>query len=324
MEKNVIKWGRVVNNKDPYGGGRIQVKLMEDSGLDIGNMLWCQSLLPKHIHIVPKEGELCLVLSATGIFTGDDDRFYIGPIISQIDKISGEDSKAASAFMKAGMINVRSDPYRVKNADGVYPETNGGNNISGSKGFGDVIGFLGRDNTDIITRNNEMWIRVNTSMNGSGNEKERKIFSKNVGYLMLKRYDGFTENGEVSPQQYGQYDPLNPQNEDVKTISYETTATLVANEINLISSSPQAKKTFNTNDNHDMISDSEMKNILEKAHRLPYGDILVEFLQLFKNAFINHTHTGMTELKPVAGGEGMGAFLDFDLPDILSNNIRIN
>jgi hypothetical protein len=314
MEANVIKWGRVADNKDPYGGGRIKVRLMEDSGKDIGELLWCQSLLPKHIHIVPKVDELCLVFSATGIFAGDSDRFYIGPVISQIDKLEKEDSKAASAFMKAGMIDVRSNPYEVENADGIYPETS-----NGYTEFGENFGILGRDNTDIITRRGEVWIRVNTYRNGSGNESNRKVFSKNVGYLKLKNH----ESTEYYTPQYIRRDPLNPQGNG-KTISFNTTATLVANEINLISSSPDAKKTFNTNDNHDMILDSDMKDILEKAHRLPYGDVLIEFLQAFKNAFINHSHTGIVNLKPVAGGDGMQEFLKFDLADILSNNIRIN
>ena len=33
-----------------------------------------------------------------------------------------------------------------------------------------------------------------------------------------------------------------------------------------------------------------MKNILDTAHQLPYGDVLCDFLMAFLNMFNNHTH----------------------------------
>ena len=101
---------------------------------------------------------------------------------------------------------------------------------------------------------------------------------------------------------------------------YNSTATLVADQINLISN--EGKTYFNTTDNKDLISDEEMLNIMKKAHLLPYGDTLVEFLEYFLRMFREHAHPypGMPTILP-SGNEN---FFNYDLKQILSKNVRIN
>jgi hypothetical protein len=49
--------------------------------------------------------------------------------------------------------------------------------------------------------------------------------------------------------------------------------------------------------NENLISDSELSKILSSeidggAHRLPFGDVLLEYLKLLKEALFSHVHNG--------------------------------
>ena len=71
-----------------------------------------------------------------------------------------------------------------------------------------------------------------------------------------------------------------------------------------------------------------MQKILAEAHPLVFGDKLVEFLLLVKNAITNHTHK-YNGLTPHSEGSSATAKVmqdmnEYDLEQILSKNIRIN
>jgi hypothetical protein len=67
-----------------------------------------------------------------------------------------------------------------------------------------------------------------------------------------------------------------------------SSATVVADEINLISNC--GNPYFDVYNTDEQITDKTMKEIVEKAHVLPYGDTLVEFLLLFLQMFKSHSH----------------------------------
>ena len=52
---------------------------------------------------------------------------------------------------------------------------------------------------------------------------------------------------------------------------------------------------------------NKMTNIIKKAHQLPYGDILVDFLSDFVNMFKSHVHT-YHETPPTPGTPAMVQF----------------
>ena len=64
------------------------------------------------------------------------------------------------------------------------------------------------------------------------------------------------------------------------------------------------------------------QKIIDKAHQLPYGDILVEFLELFRRTFLNHVHPypGL----PPCQTEDYIQTSTYDLDKILSDSVRIN
>jgi len=103
----------------------------------------------------------------------------------------------------------------------------------------------------------------------------------------------------------------------------------VANKINLITHG--GSPSFNTTNQVDLISEEEMLRILLTAHQVPYGDVLLDYLKLLKNALLSHVHNGngKTATDLIAGGE----IQDVDefkknaarLEDtMLSKNVRIN
>ena len=78
--------GKVISLEDEYDAGRIKVRLKNaDVSFSDDNLPYAWPLLPKMLHVVPKVNEAVLV------FCVNDDpkqqRFYLGPIISQYQKM---------------------------------------------------------------------------------------------------------------------------------------------------------------------------------------------------------------------------------------------
>jgi hypothetical protein len=65
-----------------------------------------------------------------------------------------------------------------------------------------------------------------------------------------------------------------------------------------------------------------MQDILDRAHVLPYGDILVDFLKLFLKSYTSHVHSYPGN--PPIVDKNMTNLLTFNLNDMLSQSIRIN
>lgn len=286
-----IKACEVISVDDSFESGRIKVKLYpEDSRRDMEDIPYAYNLLPKMFTVLPKVGETVLVLLTTS-GDGFSNRYYIGPVISQIPKMEYD------GHFSGSLSNFPDSLVKPKVAHTLITEAKGA--------FGDKedVAIYGRKGTDIILKENDIRVRAGARLDS--NNKIGKEFNRlNPAYLKLKYSDTptivTTKNGEE--------------------IKYSSTATLVADQISLIANN--ASNYFNTTDNVDLISDDEMKKIIETAHVLPYGDILVEFLKYFLRMFKEHAHPypGMPTILP-SGNEG---FFNYDLDKILSKNVRIN
>ena len=77
-----------------------------------------------------------------------------------------------------------------------------------------------------------------------------------------------------------------------------------------------------TNDKKELINNNEMQKIIDKAHKLPYGDVLVEFLNMFVDAFAKHVHP-YPGMPPCQTSEYIET-TTYDLKKILSENVAIN
>jgi hypothetical protein len=107
----------------------------------------------------------------------------------------------------------------------------------------------------------------------------------------------------------------------------------VGSKINLIThkdGTPRFNQNGNLINQDTQISDEKILEILETAHPLPFGDLLVQYLILLKNAFLNHVHnyngippTDLTVGTTLPVKEFNSKAEDLE-NRMLSKNIRIN
>lgn len=291
----VMRFGKVTNVDDPHGGGRVQVRTVYDNIRGENKELpWYIPLLPKMLHVRPKVGELVLVISmAAGSF--DEPSFYVGPLISQEDKLFREDADGALSITSTGYIGWEENPRGKKGVQPtLYPNTAD-------------IAIEGRKDTGIQLKDEEVRVKAGVKV---VDERGPRNNTSNPAFISLKYY---------------------PKN-DVFKEGYKSTATIVADKINLISTlsdDPETEEipvTENQDrkaeDKDNLISDSAMRELVEKAHQVPYGDILIQFLDLFRTAFATHVHPFPT--MPPCQDPNIVAVSSYDLNKTLSDNVRIN
>lgn len=283
----LIKICQVIDVYDETDGERIKVRLSpEDDRKSDDKIPYAFPLLPKLLHIKPKVGEFVLVI-LTEAGNGYSNRYYIGPIISQPQFMEKEDF----------LINAMSlYPGSYKGPD-IAPSTNADSH--GALVENDDIAIYGRKKNDIILTNNDVRIRCGSRLKDNSTQGNIIFNRTDPAYLLLRHTD--TKNG-------------NKDNE------YRSTATIVADKINLISN--QSKEPFKTNDKKELINNNEMQKIIDKAHKLPYGDVLVEFLNMFVDAFAKHVHP-YPGMPPCQTSEYIET-TTYDLKKILSENVAIN
>jgi hypothetical protein len=177
----IIRVGEVKSVADVTKSGRIKVKITGvDKNENDNSLIDCVPLLPKYLTILPKVGECVFVFqyeyndsSPTASF--NTKRFWVGPLITQPTKLSGEDYNSAQSILPDGYEKLK-DP----NID------------TGVIGNDEDITLQGRYNTDIIQKDKEVWLRVGKSLEG----KPNKFNDKNLGYVQLK-YGGEKLKREV-------------------------------------------------------------------------------------------------------------------------------
>ena len=311
-----LKYGEVMDVDDPLGLNRIKVYIKgsvanggddELLGGNVGysNLPWCIPLMPKHISIKPKVGEGVLVF----LFSRQKeniDRLYIGPIISQSNKLDFDSARTtALAGFSFGPVLPNVTPNNVPSLKGVFPDPND-------------VSIQGRYNTDITQKDNEIVIRAgkftknNIPQVFEENPYPIRFNSQTQAFIQIKN--------EIK---------LPKLSETEISDRFGSVTNIVSNKINLITHG--GSPTFNTTNQIDLISFDEMEKILSTAHQLPYGDVLVKYLKLLKEAFLSHVHrnngstpTDLTRngnIQAVASFTSQAAELE---KNMLSQNVRIN
>jgi len=270
---NIFKYGTVVSVDDAFDGDRIKVhvKGVDSANYSLDEIPYAFPILPKILYIKPKIGETVLVITQDGAY--ENDRFWIGPIISQPHKI-GYDSVSALSLLKSGLISPDIAPSTDPENVGVQFED-------------DDIGLQGRGSTDIVVKPNEIRIRAGKTLDF------RTLNRENPSYMQIK-YDITNNEGSIN---------------------------IVSDNINLLSHKSVDK--FNITDPLDLINSDEYANIIKKAHALPFGDVLIDFMNIFIQSFITHVHA-YNGLPPDLTQIELKNLLAYQLDKILSKNIRIN
>lgn len=266
----------------------------------------CFPLMPKHLNVVPKVGEICIIF----LFGEDEkfgDRWYMGPIISSPDKLKKDTiDGTATANLAEGTTTPAQEISKVPNARGVYEDPQN-------------VVIEGRDNTDIIQRPGEIIIRSGKFIKNN----PLQYNSKNPGFIQIKSDMKYTE-GEGDTQ---------ITREDV------TVTNIVSDKINLLGyrdSNPVFGEDGGLTKVDDKgvaqyITDERLQDIIDNAHPLVFGDTLVEYLKLFRRALADHVHNGngnpATDRTDNPNGLSLKDFVDKAErleKEMLSKNIRIN
>jgi hypothetical protein len=171
---NLIRIGTVVDNSDQQGIGALKVRL--DGGADKDdndtNLINCIPLLPKYLNIMPDVGEGVYVFSAKhndALETNQkSQRFWFGPIISQQDKLDGEEKENGIR----GLYKSLTKPDKPLLEEGVYPKK-------------DEIAIQGRGSGDLIFKKDQTVLRINKFKN----DDRLRFNDVNIGYIQLKDGD---------------------------------------------------------------------------------------------------------------------------------------
>jgi hypothetical protein len=275
-----------------------------DSSYDDANLPNCFPLTPKHNNIIPKKGEyvILFLLSENDRYS---DRFYIGPIVStplnlNKDIVYG----GATAGLSIGVTQPSEDLSTLPNSKGVYAEYDSNYQHS----------IEGRDNSDIVFKSSEVLIRGGKFIDG----KPKEYNAVNPAYIQIKH--GYNLKNKIT----GKTEKIGVSN-------------IVANKINLLTynggNDSQTDNIFNLTARDEKynttpyITDDELNKILETAHPLVFGDKLVQYLELLREAFLSHNHNDFGISSPIQGNP---LVLKYILnaktleKEMLSKNIKIN
>ena len=287
MKERIFRECKVIWVEDEQAGLRIKVKLdPEDNYLKEEDIPWCYPLLPKHFHINPKIGELVLVITSI-LEVSNSHRWFIGPIVAQQYGLQNENYLNAQALLENGTVTKPfPNPKLNPDNDGTCPDR-------------EDIAIQGRQNADLILKDNEVRLRCGFKRFPRGEAKDTLLFNReDLSYIQMK------------------YQRL----KDHKGKDFASSINIVADRINLLSH--DSKTPFTLNDRKALITDEELVKILEKAHPLPYGDELIEFLKQLVEVIRTHTHP--FAMDPPCFTTPQTEVLNTDLNEMLSNSIRIN
>ena len=285
---NIVKICEVVWIEDDTDGNRIKVRLTSDDfQTPVEELPYAIPFLPQMLHIKPKLHEAVLVLNAVAN-NGKSQRYYIGPLISQINHIYNENLfDATNQFDTSTGALEPSELRDVNKTSGAVPKD-------------DEIAIVGRKFSDIILSDNDLRIRCGAKKIDVLQPKTFSFNSTDSAYIKLK----YHENGLPGVEKCN------------------STATIVADKINLVGNRSNYHAYYLANDPDEFINDENMAHLINSAHALPYGDILLNFLALFRKVFMEHTHP--FPMLPPCQPEDFKNLGKYDLNKILSESVRIN
>lgn len=283
-----VRFCKVVSVSDDTDADRIKVRLSpEDNSKDISEIDYAFPLLPKMLHIKPKVGEAVLIFLAV-TNDGNSQRYYIGPVVSQDHRLNYDPYfQGADSFLRGAFKKFDVAPRMNPEQNGILPNDE------------DIL-IRGRKNTDIQLTEDDIRIKAGVKIVNENNRYDMAFNIKNPSYAKFKYHTHGLKDGSMS------------------------TATLVADKIALLSNT--SPNSYSLTDREDLITDEELNKVIESAYKLPYGEKLVDFLKVFIDAFVKHTHPyPMLPPNPSYTAQLLSQKAQLiDKEEMLSNTIRIN
>ena len=72
-----------------------------------------------------------------------------------------------------------------------------------------------------------------------------------------------------------------------------------------------------------MLSPETIASLKDRLHEVPYGDVLIEYLDIMRLAFATHVHP-YAGTPPIEGTPEIQKMNNFDINSILSKHIKIS
>jgi len=274
-------------------------------------IVWAIPLLPKHLQIMPKVGEK-VKLMFFDMGNSQLNRVWVGPLVSQKDKLSYQESVTAGNILNTSILN-----KLLKNVSGNNKNLRTGDKKIGKfrGGFPDKedIALMGRNNADIILPTKST---KNDKLNRGGEVLIRagKFDFNNVGKLSLNT----TNPGYLRIKVIESQNSFNAIDTRPKTMSM-----LFSDYISLVSyNNNVVGKPYRTEVNPIIGNDADMLQTHNSLSPLIRGDVLVEFLELLRDYVKNHNHP--YHKLPATNANSKDKIEQFDLERLLSQGIRIN
>jgi hypothetical protein len=249
-------------NSDPYIIRCRIVGGQYDNALDtIEKLPNCFPLMPKMLAPIPKQNETVLLF----MYSSDDrysDRYYIGPLTSNLNLINNQSLEAGStANLSTGFYLPQRDLSKVESVKGVYADYDTDNTFT----------IHGRDNADIVFKPSEVLIRAGKFLEN----KPLEFNGVNPSYIQIK--SNFTlENKKISVN--------NIVADKINLITYNGTPNFNVTQRDLLNSTTP------------YITDDELNTILTTSHPLVFGDILLQYLKAL--TFDSHVHNNFGATPP--------------------------
>ena len=244
VRNRTIFYGEVMSISDETDGGRIQVRIPELDNKTANNELpWSYPLTPKFFDIFPQVGEMVRIFLEDTKFP-ERSRFWMGPIVSQPQKIGFDSKFTALSTTNLGLTRPEKAPSTYPDANGVYPTK-------------EDVAIVGKVNSDVILRLNEVHIRAGKHENGD----VLKLNTKNPASINMV------------------FEPLDG-NED----QYYSNTIIQSDKIALISHDgiPQFKAA--------RMTPEDRVRIFEEGHPIARSDVLIEALEVIRMALLTHIH----------------------------------
>ena len=241
--QRVTYYANVISVDDKTDGGRIKARIDGiDNQIPNEKLVWAYPELPKFFHAYPKEGEMVRI-TLEDINFPQRSRYWMGAVISQLQKIEYDNVYTALSTTNVGLTNPDKAITKIPDADGVFPTKKD-------------IAIVGRVNTDVILRVNEVHIRAGKHENGD----VFKLNTKNPAHLSMI------------------YEPLSGDTD------YYSNSVLLSDKIGLITHSgdPRFKSA--------RLTPEDRQRIFSEGHPIARADVLVEALEIIRTALVNHIH----------------------------------
>lgn len=293
MNEVIVKEAQVESVEDSADGLRIKARLSQDGNVPTSELPYAFPLLPKTFQSVPKVGEGVFIITAL-LGNNSSNRFYIGPIISQPQYMNKDTHSYGRGSSMSLLSGGSSEPLaKISNyaeTDGAFPNVND-------------VALVGRNTEDITLKDGEIDIRCGireASIDDDMNLTGEVIFNKlDPSYIQLKHKTNLSTGIDKEAN---------------------SMVNVVADKINIISH--KDINGFNLTDQKNLINDEEIERLMNDLHKVPYGDKLVELLNLFRQAFLGHFHA-YPGLPP--GKDGLVQSLsNYNIDEIQSKHVRIS